>query len=98
MALRHEPFEECRCCDKAAKAIDLYKKEILSASVTVLAGGREWFTVPTIKDEIDRLRLALSQIKSGVAVVLDDDLGKEVEVEMEFEQAQALARAALQAV
>lgn len=55
MALRHEPFEECRCCDKAAADIDLYKREILAASATVDAGGKTFVVVPEVKAKIERL-------------------------------------------
>lgn len=55
MALRHEPFEECRCCDKAAETIDLYKREVLAASTTVHAAGKTFAVVPEVKAEIERL-------------------------------------------
>lgn len=59
MALRHEPFEECRCCDRAARDIELYKREILAASTTVQIDGHEWAVVPQVKAEIERLRQEL---------------------------------------
>jgi hypothetical protein len=56
MALRHEPFEECRCCDRARDDIELYKREILAASATVDIGGKTFVVRPEVKAEIERLR------------------------------------------
>ena len=55
MALRHEPFEECRCCDKAAETLATYQREILAASALVDAGGKTFAVVPEVKAEIERL-------------------------------------------
>lgn len=46
--------------------------------------------------EIARLRKYFTQIEVGVSSVMDEDLGCEVEVSMDIEQAQAIARVALE--